>query len=217
MIGCIDSSHIKIKSPKNNSNSYINRKGYHSVILQAVCDHRKVFTDVYIGEVGSVHDYTVFRKSDLYRSLQNGQINCNDHYMLGDLAYKLSSNLMVGFKDNGHLTEQEKLFNNLLSKKRVLIENAFALLKGRFRRIKFLETVRIDLIVLLIMTSCILHNLCLFNGDLPIDVINMEQELQEEAVNRPNNIRDIEEEQDAHEAIAQRNNIVNALHLYERH
>lgn len=187
------------------------------MILQAVCDHKKVFTDVYIGEVGSVHDYTVFKKSDLYRGLQNGDIICNDHYMLGDLAYKLSSNLMVGFKDNGHLTEHEKLFNKLLNKKRVLIENAFALLKGRYRRIKFLETVRIDLIVLLVMTSCILHNICLFNGDLPSDVMNMEQELQEEAANRPNNVQDIEEEQDAHEAIAQRNNIVNALHLYDRH
>jgi hypothetical protein len=35
VIGAIDGSHITIKSPKNNSAAYINRKGQHSIVLQA--------------------------------------------------------------------------------------------------------------------------------------------------------------------------------------
>jgi len=37
IMGCIDETHIKIKAPHEYSQRYANRKGYHSVILQAVC------------------------------------------------------------------------------------------------------------------------------------------------------------------------------------
>jgi hypothetical protein len=74
VIGCIDGSHIRIKAPRQNKNSYINRKGYHSVLLQAVCNHKKAFTNVYTGEAGSIHDYTLYRRSDLAVQIQNGNI-----------------------------------------------------------------------------------------------------------------------------------------------
>lgn len=34
IIGAIDGTHIKIAAPKENQDSYINRKGYHSIQLQ---------------------------------------------------------------------------------------------------------------------------------------------------------------------------------------
>lgn len=120
---------------------------------------------------------------------------------------------MVGFKDNGHLTPHQRRFNIILSKKRVVIENAFALLKGRYRRLKFIETVRMDLISLLIITDCILHNICIFNGDMFEDIMDTEVEVAEEVRNRPNNLHDIEEEALHLQAIAKRNNIVNALNV----
>jgi len=58
VIGCIDGTHIRINAPKQNKNSYVNRKGYHSLLLQGICDHEMLFTDVYCGEVGSMHYYT---------------------------------------------------------------------------------------------------------------------------------------------------------------
>ncbi|KAJ8949671.1 hypothetical protein NQ314_008132 [Rhamnusium bicolor] len=109
IIGCIDGSHIKIVAPKNNRNSYVNRKNFHSVLLQGVCDHKMLFTDVYTGEVGSLHDYTLYRRSELYLAIQTQQIRFFDGtHLVGDLAYKLHRNLMVGFKDNGHLTLRQK-------------------------------------------------------------------------------------------------------------
>jgi hypothetical protein len=56
--------------------------------------------------------------------------------LIDELAYKLSSTLMVGFKNHGNLTLRQKNFNVILSKSRVTIERAYALLKGRFRRLK---------------------------------------------------------------------------------
>jgi hypothetical protein len=34
VIGCIDGCHIPIIAPKDNSASYVNRKGFHSILLQ---------------------------------------------------------------------------------------------------------------------------------------------------------------------------------------
>lgn len=49
-IGAIDGCHINIKAPSDCPASYVNRKGVHSILLQAVCDHELVFTDCYAGE-----------------------------------------------------------------------------------------------------------------------------------------------------------------------
>lgn len=44
---------------------------------------------------------------------------------------------------------------------RQVIERAFALLKGRFRRLKYLHMNVADLILYVILACCVLHNLCL--------------------------------------------------------
>ncbi|XP_067134918.1 putative nuclease HARBI1 [Centruroides vittatus] len=41
VIGCIDESHIPITAPINHPESYINRKNFHSLLLQAVVDSRQ--------------------------------------------------------------------------------------------------------------------------------------------------------------------------------
>ena len=38
VIGAVDGSHISIKAPTENPNDYINRKKFHSVVLQATAD-----------------------------------------------------------------------------------------------------------------------------------------------------------------------------------
>jgi hypothetical protein len=59
---------------------------------------------------------------------------------------------MVSFKNFGNLTPRQMRYNTKLSKTRVAI--AFAYLKGRFRRLKFMETIRLDLIALCIGNGC---------------------------------------------------------------
>ena len=38
-IGCIDGTHVRIKSPSQNESDYVNRKGFHSINVQAICNH----------------------------------------------------------------------------------------------------------------------------------------------------------------------------------
>lgn len=52
---------------------------------------------------------------------------------------------------------------------RQVIERAFALLKGRFRRLKYLHMTRADLIPYVILACCILHNICLESCEDEID------------------------------------------------
>jgi nuclease HARBI1 len=162
----VDGCHIPIPAPKEDSVYYINRKGFYSVLLQGICDHETKFIDCYIGEVGSVHDATMLRRSDFYHKLVNNELGLsNNEHVLGDKAYPLEMNLLTPYKDNGHLTQRHRNFNTRLSKSRVTIERAYGLLKGRFRRLRYLDMKKLELIPMFIFACCVLHNICVDQND----------------------------------------------------
>lgn len=163
VIATIDGCHIPIKRPSENGNNYFNRKKFYSVVLQAVAKHNLMFIDVDVSWPGSVHDARVFRTSDLY---VHGQNLCQpDYFILADSAYPCLTWIIPPFKNNGHLTPMQVYFNTILSKTRVNSENAFALLKGRFRRIRdLLDRNNVQEICETIVACCVLHNICLVKG-----------------------------------------------------
>ena len=65
--GAIDGTHIPIIAPKENRIDYVNRKGYHSVVMQAVVDCNYFFRDIVIGWPGNVHDARILSNSKLYK------------------------------------------------------------------------------------------------------------------------------------------------------
>lgn len=84
------------------------------------------------------------------------------------------------------MLQMENNFNYILSQTRQTIERAFALLKGRFRRLKYLDMSKVDLIPT-ILACCILHNICLNNNDDDDEVENYIAEGRENEQNRENN------------------------------
>lgn len=44
IIGCIDGTHIRIIAPSKDESDFVNRKGFHSVNVQGVCDHKGEFS-----------------------------------------------------------------------------------------------------------------------------------------------------------------------------
>lgn len=66
-VGAIDGSHIPIIRPEESGSDYYNRKGYYSVLVQGLVDHRGIFLDVVIGWPGKIHDARVFANSSLYK------------------------------------------------------------------------------------------------------------------------------------------------------
>jgi len=162
--GALDGCQIPIKQPTNDKSSYYNRNKFHSITLQGICDHKKIFTDVYAGWPGAAHDGRVWKHSPVYNYLKDN--SDPNHHILADSAYPLSSFCLTRYKNNGHLTDEEKYYNKIQSSNRVIIEQAFGLLKCRFRRLKMLDMSLIDKASKVITVACILHNICIMNNDI---------------------------------------------------
>ena len=62
VVGALDGSHIPIKAPRNDPNECVNRKIFHSIVLQGVADAN--------GYTGSIHDAHVPRMSSFPAAIE---------------------------------------------------------------------------------------------------------------------------------------------------
>ena len=95
--------------------------------------------------------------------------------LLGDSAYPLNSWLMKPFPQSPHLSRQHKTFNQRLSHARVVVENAFGRLEGRWRCL--LKANESDTLNMPKIVSCcvVLHNICeMFGEECPDDWIALD-------------------------------------------
>ena len=174
-VGSIDGCHIPIMPPALNHTDYYNRKGWYSVILQAVVDHDYLFQDICVGWPGSVHDARVFANSGMYKKMTIDRIFDGNEvqikgkniplFLIGDSAYPLKTFLMKPFTFNSSLANDQKVFNYHLSKARIVVENAFGRLKARWRRLTKRNDMNVSNIPYVVTACCILHNICEIFGD----------------------------------------------------
>ena len=68
-VGAIDGTHIPIRAPMESHVEYVNRKGHHSILMQAVVDSTYLYRDVVIGWWGSVQDTRVFSNSEIFKGI----------------------------------------------------------------------------------------------------------------------------------------------------
>lgn len=173
--GAIDGCHIPVLPPALNHTDFYNRKGWYSMVLQAVVDDNYLFTDVYVGWPGSVHDARVLANSSIYKKAETQQILTGDvvvHqemsipiFLVGDSAYPLSTWLMKPFAHNSNLTPSQRSFNFHLSRARIVVENSFGRLKARWRRLMKRNDMNVDNVPCVVTACCILHNMCEVHGD----------------------------------------------------
>lgn len=169
-IGAVDGSFIPIYKPMENARDYYCRKGFYAINLTAICNADRKFTMIYVGEPGSLHDVTVFRNSPFHAAVEADVEAAfpDSTYIIGDGAYQgiNPSWIVIPFRNNGALTPRQIEFNYRLSSRRVCIEHAFGILKGRFRRLsKRVHLFEHAFLVDVIMGCCVLHNICLDGGD----------------------------------------------------
>ncbi|CAH1954220.1 unnamed protein product [Acanthoscelides obtectus] len=194
-IGCIDGSHIKIDTPREDPDSYLNRKKFHSIqisgkfvqypailcqYMQVICDDNRKIKDVFIGYPGSVHDARVFRNSPLCQNL--GQW-CKDWVILGDSAHPCLRNLLTPYKETGSLSQVQKSVNKKLSHCRVLIEHTIGLLKQRFRQLYHFKSRDIKFICHFIRACCVLDNLCIDSNVVLDEAVDVGDEGNENPFN----------------------------------
>ena len=91
---------------------------------------------------------------------------------------------MKPFKQTPTLTESQLRFNRALSQARVVIEQAFRILKGRWRCLyKPLEE-KTSRVPTTIMACCVLHNICIDVGDpSAIDPVEDDDEMDQSSCN----------------------------------
>ena len=128
VVGAIDGTHVKIKTPVENGPDYFSRYQDHDIVVQGIVDGTMTFLDVEAGYPGSMHDARVLRNNNIFTPAENREIltgptvtiGGNDirPYLVGDSAYPLSNWLSKPFPERTNdLHEIE--FNKELSSARV--------------------------------------------------------------------------------------------------
>ena len=173
--GSIDGSHIPVRPPSLNHTDYYNRKGSYSVVLQAVVDHSYLFTDIYVGWPGSVHDARVLVNSTLYSKCSNKELLNLDNLRVGthtipvflveDSVYPLLPWLIKPFSITQAITTAQKTFNFRICRGRVVVEIVFGRLKARWRRLLKQNDMHIKNVPHVVAVCCTLHNICEIHGD----------------------------------------------------
>ncbi|KAM7301071.1 putative nuclease HARBI1 [Ixodes scapularis] len=128
--GCIDCTHVRIKSPGgDDAEVFRNRKGYFSINVQAITGPELQFFDVVASWPGSVHDSRIFdncRAKVLYEEAVMTGV------LLGDMGYACTPYLMTPFADPGKAGSPHDRYNKAHIKTRNSIERAFGVWKRRF-------------------------------------------------------------------------------------
>ncbi len=159
VVGSVDGCHVPIKPPKEDRDSYINRKGTPSINVMAICDSNMSFTYVCADYAGSIHDARIFRLTDIGQQAENNTLFVyTSFHILGDSAYPLMLSLLPPYRDYGNLTQAQRKFNRIHSCTRSVIERAFGRWKGKFRIMKYIDMTRTENIATVIIASMTLHN-----------------------------------------------------------
>jgi len=111
--GAIDGSHIPLTTRPSTRytpmpSDFFNRKKFHSIVLQGVCDANRVFWNVCAGQPGGVHDAGQFAVSSVAAQLSTRQILARpvlqlggidiQPYLIGDTAYPSRPYLLRNYK-----------------------------------------------------------------------------------------------------------------------
>lgn len=161
VMGIVDGTHIRIRSTEQ---QYINRKFYHSLNVQVICDGRGLFTNVYVNWPGSSHDAFILRQSSVWEHMERSPFH---GYILGDSAYPLRKWLMTPLSNP--ISHSEREFNKSLKRTRVLIENTIGRWKKRFHLLHCENRRRIDNVVEDVRACAVLHNIAILSKQNDIE------------------------------------------------
>ncbi|KAJ8913917.1 hypothetical protein NQ315_005715 [Exocentrus adspersus] len=159
--------HRPTGDPEFPEHAYVNRKMYHSINVQLICDVDMKILNVNARFPGSVHDARIWNQSNVSRTMENlyRRDPNNVFSLLGDSGYPLRLWHITPFL-NPLPGSPEERFNNAQTSIRSIIERCNGLLKNRFRCLikdRVLHY-RPEIASLIINTCVVLHNMCITNN-----------------------------------------------------
>ncbi|CAI6376070.1 unnamed protein product [Macrosiphum euphorbiae] len=183
IVGVVDGTHIAIVPPNSEDelypeHIYVNRKGYHSINTQLICDSDLKILNVCCKFPGSVHDSHIWRLSLVQELLQHlHSIGQTSYFMLGDSGYGLRPWLMTPIYEPQENSSEARC-NKWFCKTRSIIERCNGVLKMRFRcllkhRVLHYSPPKAASII----NACVtLHNICITNK-LPLVNIDEREDI----------------------------------------
>ncbi|XP_046575474.1 putative nuclease HARBI1 [Haliotis rubra] len=175
VIGCIDGTHVRIQAPTQDEPAYVNRKGWHSINVQAVCDDKGNITYLCASWPGSTHDSHIFRTSNLRQHLEANHTRISDGFVLGDSGYACRPYLLTPYLHPQGNPQQR--YNDRLCRTRVTIERTFGRLKRRFHFLYSEIRMNPGKVCKIILTCAILHNIAILRNEvLDVDDAHVRQD-----------------------------------------
>ncbi|XP_031339432.1 putative nuclease HARBI1 [Photinus pyralis] len=169
IIGCIDCTHVAIFPPKVDDDNYpehiyVNRKNYHSINVQLICDHNLKIINVNALFPGSTNDAFIWNQSNVQTLLRRlHEAGNKNYFLLGDSGYPLRSWLLTPLEYEPRPNIPEHFYNSRHKTIRSTIERCNGVLKMRFRcllkhRVLHYSPEKASKII----NACVLlHNLCI--------------------------------------------------------
>ncbi|XP_040211663.1 putative nuclease HARBI1 [Rana temporaria] len=164
ILGAIDCTHVAIRPPRRCEVDFRNRKQYHSLNVQVVCDARQRIMSARTGFPGSCHDAFILRQTALFRKFESSQMPSG--WLIGDAGYPQLPWLMAPVRYPQ--SQAEHRYNRAHKKTRAIVECTFGLLKSRFMCLakpggellySSQKCARI------ILACLVLHNICLVRNE----------------------------------------------------
>lgn len=82
VIGAIDCTHIALKAPSQHEYNFVNRKGFHSINVQLICDADLMLLNVVARWPGGTHDSFIVQNSSVGIRLQERAVE--DGWLIGE-------------------------------------------------------------------------------------------------------------------------------------
>ncbi|XP_058796474.1 putative nuclease HARBI1 [Phymastichus coffea] len=144
-IGAIDGKHVRIQCPPNAGSQNFNYKGYHSIVLLAVCDANYLIRCVDIGAYGRRSDGGIFSDCVFGQKFESNDMNVPEpapistqrptplpYCLVGDEAFPAKSYMQRPYPKQ-NLEIRQCIYNYRLSCARRTIENTFGILVNTWR------------------------------------------------------------------------------------
>ena len=177
-VGALDGYAVRIRRPSlhevANPLDYVNRKGFFSLNMQAICDAKCRFLFISIETPGSTHDASAFALSS-FCERWSAQCGSKAWYIAADAAYPISENIVTPWQGR-NLDPFEDSFNfHFSGGNRNVIERAFGLLVRRWGILSKKIEFPLHRVPQIVVTCASLHNF----------LINSHRDLPSEQAKRP--------------------------------
>lgn len=161
VVGLIDCTHIRIANPGGDDAArFLNRKGYHSINTQVICDAKPCITNIVVRWPGSTHDSRIFDECQIKNDFEQGHIS---GYLLGDPGYACMSYLMTPLRNP--VTRAERNYNRVQRSTRSLVERLFGRWKRRFACLHYSLRLRLHTTFAVVIAVAVLQNIAVMRGD----------------------------------------------------